>query len=1079
MADPVTQLAVTAALTAGSMVLQATRKIEGPRLDDLSVTVADYGTTLNYFYAKRRFEGCPIIWAEPLKEVKKRSKTKGGKYNNYSYFATFAIAIADHEIEGVTRIWFDKHLVYDTTGAGPVTPFPLSFTSGQSKSGRPRTTSVNLEDHIRIYKGTATQEPDPRMEATVDAEFGAGSTPAYRNVSYIVFEELPVEKFGNRIPQISVEAVALVDPNYPYETKATDIVLGTFSFSPDGSRMLIVHGNDYEIWDTATRERMVSGTLEYDAQSSLAVSNTGSIYYITYDIGPPFNDSLVILNPDGIGTAGTVLLGMSASNCQCLEDANGSEYVLVSGSSVGVGYYLLPVGGTGANVDPGYNVNGGFTDAYGDIWIYGTEFDDSMAYLEKIVDVAGRGTPTSFSVSGTPGGAPGPVGAMHVPSHDQYFLRHQGSYFLIDDTTITQTDTGTWNGAATMDFLNPNPGSSVWTFGGGAAKKISTVDGSVLQTESYASWSVSTGVDVYEPVTNALVGLDNAGGLNWLYLDRIDGAVTTLGDICEDVCERAGVYSGSVDFSAFTQEIRGYSWTQGPGRDILEPLIDAYDCDVRPHDFSIQGVNRGATPSVTHNVSNFVRDGDNRYTVTIAQDTDLPRSVAFSFADTDADQQTNIALVARPLDAIDGARELAINMTTLVLDTDEAKPLAERWFRRRWFGREAYSLGLTMQALALEPGDVRILELDDITRKARLKAMTIESGGVIKTEWERDDPSINTLSSSSGADMDGRDPSVILISSLTKSAILDMPLAIDAHNSTNPFVYFAAGKYPGTMWAGADYYVSDTGLYDDYEPGWAAIASTDSMDWGYATEALGDALPWVIDYGNTLNVSMKSGTLTSSTESAVLEDGTLNLAVVGNEYIQFITATLEGDGTYTLSGLLRGRRGTEAEISEHNAGDRFIVFDSKVFRHEMGADEIGDTDYYRAVSQGRELDSATTEAVEYTAAPLRPLSPVHGFYVLDTGTGDYYIHATRRTRIGGASVDGQDVPLGETSESYSFDVLDGADVIRTITGTSLPLLYDFASQTADWSGAWPAPLGDLYQVSPALSLRGYPLAIAA
>lgn len=182
--DPVS-LAITAALTAAQMAMQASKKIEGPRLDDLSVNVADYGTPLNYFVGTRRFDGCPIFFAEPLTEIKQTRKTKGGKFTDYKYSGTWAVAVADHEIDAITKISFDRHPVYDVTGTGPITPFSIAD-------------GFDINENMRFYLGTETQEADPRMLATVDAAQGAGSCPAYRGVAYIFFENIPLDKFGNR-----------------------------------------------------------------------------------------------------------------------------------------------------------------------------------------------------------------------------------------------------------------------------------------------------------------------------------------------------------------------------------------------------------------------------------------------------------------------------------------------------------------------------------------------------------------------------------------------------------------------------------------------------------------------------------------------------------------------------------------------------------------------------------------------------------------------------------------------------------------------------------------------------------------
>nr|WP_321490386.1 glycoside hydrolase/phage tail family protein [uncultured Hyphomonas sp.] len=53
----------------------------------------------------------------------------------------------------------------------------------------------------RLYRGEETQAPDPLIEMI------EGATPAYRGTAYIVFEDLPLDDFGNRIPQLNFEIV--------------------------------------------------------------------------------------------------------------------------------------------------------------------------------------------------------------------------------------------------------------------------------------------------------------------------------------------------------------------------------------------------------------------------------------------------------------------------------------------------------------------------------------------------------------------------------------------------------------------------------------------------------------------------------------------------------------------------------------------------------------------------------------------------------------------------------------------------------------------------------------------------------
>jgi hypothetical protein len=239
-------------------------------------------------------------------------------------------------------------------------------------------------------------------------------------------------------------------------------------------------------------------------------------------------------------------------------------------------------------------------------------------------------------------------------------------------------------------------------------------------------------------------------------------------------------------------------------------------------------------------------------------------------------------------------------------------------------------------------------------------------------------------------------------------------------------------------------------------------------------------LPWLWDRGNSVNVKMQYGTPpVTATEDAVLNDATLNLVLMGGEYFQYVTRTLEGDGSWTFSTLLRGLRGTEQYIATHVVGENLLVIDSTLGRRDLGASEIGDTDHYRAVTPGRDISGAITVVLPFTAAAHRPYSPVHGVLLRDTVTDDWSISATRRTRVGGANVDGQAVPLGEVSEAWEADVLDGGDVVRTLSGTSLPLVYTAAQQVTDFGVEQTALDINLYQISPTLALRGFPLNIAA
>ncbi len=148
--------------------------IEGARLKSLHVMESREGAGLPLVYGRMRIGG-QVIWASRFKEKRReRSGGKGGpKYADYTYSVSFAVALCEGPITRVDRIWANGELL--------------------------NLAGVNW----RLYLGSDEQLPDPLIEATE----GAGEAPAYRGTAYIVFEDLPLDPYGNRLPQLSFEVV--------------------------------------------------------------------------------------------------------------------------------------------------------------------------------------------------------------------------------------------------------------------------------------------------------------------------------------------------------------------------------------------------------------------------------------------------------------------------------------------------------------------------------------------------------------------------------------------------------------------------------------------------------------------------------------------------------------------------------------------------------------------------------------------------------------------------------------------------------------------------------------------------------
>lgn len=1062
-------LAITAALTAGSVAMQMMQKIQGPRLKDLDATTADYGAPLNYFYGKRRMQ-CPIIWAEPIKEKKKKQKTKGGKYNEYTYYGTWAVAIADHEIEAVTRVWFDTRLVYDATNGGPILAAIGEVLGGLFADTGARKDS--FKKYMTIYLGTETQEPDPRMVATVEAAHGPGSCPAYRGVAYIVFKDLPLEKFGNRIPQITVEAITESVTSLPYEETPTLIDCGDpFEYSPNGAYFFFNDGAEFEVWDTATRTRMVYGSWTGAVGRGQTIANDGTIYGLRSG-GSPAHE-FVVRHEFG-SSFGTDIYETGDNYSRVLvrnSIVDDAEFLFVAPFSAGQYFAFGDSGGILTEYStPGYQFESVFPDLDGNVWLVGAYNSGTTVIFKRMYGSYGS-LPDYFEVGGMPTtqGSIAQVCAMHYRDNtlDQFVVAWDGFDYLlaIDLATQTVTDTANIGGGKVEDIENVAPGAaSFWIDG----TEISCANFDILRslgTDDLFEWVVTaTPTNIfYDLVNHALVGVPAfQHEMVWYFLDRVDSPGVTLGDIVADVCSRSGFDPADFDTTALDQPVKGYSWTQGTGKAIIEPLLDVWDSAARPHDFTTEFIKRGDAPAATIEVAEFLA-GEPRYTVTRVQDSDLPRRISMVFADEDAEQQPGTVLVQRPLDAMDGVRETSYDLTTLVLTSDEARNLAERYFRRLWGSRERYSHGLLAKRLALEPGDVWTLGLDDIRRGAQLSKLTISADDSLKLEWMQDSIELATLTTTTGAPQDGHIDSVIMIPLQSKAIILDIPLIKDGDNDTNPSMYYGSAPF-GTdgIWGGAVIYQSDGA---DYSIEFASVPASLPDTWGYSTTTLATASCNVWDRGNTVTVLLNVGDLTSVTEAECNLNPLLNMALLGNELIQFATATLNGDGSYTLSDLKRGRRGTEWAASGHTSNDTFYLMDA-VGNTEMGASDIGDTLSFKAVSTGRTIESAIPSTVIYAGNTHKPYAPVH---LRATKATDATISWRRRSRIGSRWTGLTTVPLGEDTESYEIDIYSGVTFKRTLTSASQSVTYTAADMTTDGTGS--GFTANVYQIS-ALVDRG-------
>jgi hypothetical protein len=283
----------------------------------------------------------------------------------------------------------------------------------------------------------------------------------------------------------------------------------------------------------------------------------------------------------------------------------------------------------------------------------------------------------------------------------------------------------------------------------------------------------------------------------------------------------------------------------------------------------------------------------------------------------------------------------------------------------------------------------------------------------------------------------------------TRFALFDLPSPLDRPMAHAHIALAAAGPRAG--WRGATIYrvEGDGALGDPLE--FLRVGAT----LGHCVAPLGPGTPLLRDDRNTLVVQLvRDGPFALvNADDAQLARGA-NMAMIGTEAIQFAHAEPLGDGLFRLSGLWRGRGGTEDTITGHITGEPFVIVNEALGL--VDPSHIGVETHFHAAALGRDDPEPVIAEPSSTGRAVRPLSPVHGGWSNDA-SGGLTIYWVRRSRSGFAWRDGIDVPLGEDGEIYRLSVTaDGSMIADHVIHQ--PMFAVDAVTAATWRAAASASL---------------------
>lgn len=455
-----------------------------------------------------------------------------------------------------------------------------------------------------------------------------------------------------------------------------------------------------------------------------------------------------------------------------------------------------------------------------------------------------------------------------------------------------------------------------------------------------------------------------------------------------------------------------------------------------------------------------------------ANELEVPAQIALSYHNMQADYAVSTEYSDR---LVSGQVSTATAQLPIGMLPNEAKVVVDVMLADRMSGLGSATISVPLKYAKVEPGD--IIDVTDPNNQTYRMRVLSRRDTITGLSFDCVLDSVGSLSAEDITDesyVTITDPTVI---APTNFAAMDIPLLRDADDSPGYYAAVGAARVQESdSWPGAVFVQALTP--EQFE---RVFTSGNSATIGECLTTLPNfTMGAVFDEFSTLDVEV-SGELVSSTRTAMLNDQTINAALVGNEIVRFRLATLLSTSgairTYRLSGFLRGGRGTERHISTHGPSEQFVLLRPSDIRR------VGDTlarinlaRDVKGVTLNQLLSGVTAVSFTDTGESLRPFSPANLRALADGADMDVsWQRRTRRETSYGGTVD-QVVPLGEATELYRIRVFDGTTLVRTATSASTAWTYAAADIAADGFASGDPITFEIRQVSAVVG-DGHPAAI--
>lgn len=493
-----------------------------------------------------------------------------------------------------------------------------------------------------------------------------------------------------------------------------------------------------------------------------------------------------------------------------------------------------------------------------------------------------------------------------------------------------------------------------------------------------------------------------ADGDAWVYGHWVQGklGISSLGAVLTELLERSGLQPHELNTNTLNDTVDGFVIDhQNSIRRYIEVLKSAY---------SFESVEKNSqltfapiSPKVVANISynDLLFDGSKPYQIKRLQEVDLPENININYINKDKSYFVGTCHAKRH--ATSSQHHITLNLP-IAMNESFAERVAHATLYNLWSERNSYTFSLPTKFAYLCCGD--LLELKFMqTQKVKITQINFGQNNSLKIEAVN----ANLISSKLSGKISLGEDELIEPIAKTHLEILDLPCIERYPTSQIDGYILLAACGLGDNWSGTDIFISNeqNSAYELF------YSTTKKATIGHVEEQGEDFFVMCLLYGELHSIS--EGRF----------GGLDNLAVIGDEIIQFQNAELLDAYKYKITTLKRGLYSTSPH--KINLGQRFVLLDTNVEKISLPISQIAITKYIKPVTYGLTVGSTECLPFKYQANSLKP------FAVSNIQFTDGVLSWQRHSRFSGV----EELPLGEEYEKYLIEYKVGEEFC-SITATS-------------------------------------------